>query len=154
MSSAGVSVAASTVWQGVGNGACYSIVSIAGVDSIEHGHEADRAALQLMKAKGVYLVPTISVVESDIANHPGAPWIPRATLLLASIGKTVSMAKELGVKIADGSDPAEAGKFADLIAVNGDPTADIGVLQNVAFVMKGGKVIKGGGLEQGTTRFH
>jgi imidazolonepropionase-like amidohydrolase len=36
----------------------------------------------------------------------------------------------------------EKGKFADLIAVAGDPLADITELQRVKFVMKGGKVIR------------
>jgi imidazolonepropionase-like amidohydrolase len=36
----------------------------------------------------------------------------------------------------------EAGKFADLVAVNGDPLADVHVLESVRFVMKGGDVIK------------
>jgi len=36
----------------------------------------------------------------------------------------------------------EAGYFADVIAVPGDPLQDIGVLQNVGFVMKGGVVYK------------
>ena len=36
----------------------------------------------------------------------------------------------------------EAGKLADLIAVDGDPLADVAVLQNVRFVMKEGVVYK------------
>jgi len=36
----------------------------------------------------------------------------------------------------------EPGKFADLIAVTGDPIADIGALEHVGFVMKGGQVIR------------
>jgi imidazolonepropionase-like amidohydrolase len=36
----------------------------------------------------------------------------------------------------------EPGKFADIIAVQGDPLADVHVLENVHFVMKGGEVIK------------
>lgn len=36
----------------------------------------------------------------------------------------------------------EAGKFADLVAVDGDPIADITELERVKFVMKGGHVFK------------
>jgi imidazolonepropionase-like amidohydrolase len=34
------------------------------------------------------------------------------------------------------------GAFADLIAVRGDPLADITELERVTFVMKGGKVVR------------
>jgi len=36
----------------------------------------------------------------------------------------------------------EAGKWADLVAVSGDPLKDISELERVKFVMKGGSVFK------------
>ncbi len=35
----------------------------------------------------------------------------------------------------------DKGKYADIIAVPGDPVADITQLKHVTFVMKGGKVV-------------
>jgi len=53
---------------------------------------------------------------------------------------TTSAAEMLGLQDRIGS--IEAGKFADLIAVAGDPIADISELERVHFVMKDGRVIK------------
>ncbi|SEQ47046.1 metal-dependent hydrolase family protein [Sphingobium sp. YR768] len=39
----------------------------------------------------------------------------------------------------------QAGRYADLIAVDGDPLRDIRLLETVGFVMKGGAVVKAGG---------
>ena len=36
----------------------------------------------------------------------------------------------------------EPGEFADLVAVSGDPVADIAELERVGFVMKGDEVIR------------
>ncbi len=36
----------------------------------------------------------------------------------------------------------EPGKFADIVAVTGNPLEDITVMEHVVFVMKGGEVIK------------
>lgn len=43
---------------------------------------------------------------------------------------------------SDRAGSLDKGKFADLIAVSGDPLADITELQRVKFVMKGGKLIR------------
>jgi len=53
---------------------------------------------------------------------------------------TMTNAEVLGWQDRIGS--IDKGKFADLIAVSGDPLADITELQRVRFVMKGGKVVK------------
>ncbi len=164
----------------------------AGVDSIEHGHRINREDLEMMKAKGTFLVPTVGVIDAAMEAHKNDPIPPdqqqRVSAFLQGVRQEVEMAMSLGVKIAagfDAGDPqrqgrnadelvalvkrgmppveairattvnaaelmswqdkvgaVEAGKYADLIAVEGDPLADITVLQQVKFVMKGGVVAK------------
>jgi len=166
----------------------------AGVDSIEHGHRADREALEMMKAKGTFLVPTVGGIDAYFEAHKNDPLTPEQqkgrAAFLQKIQDSIQTAKSLGVKIAAGFDPAspeahgknatelaamvkrgltpleviqattinaaellgwqdkmgalESGHYADLIAVDGDPLADITVLQHVKFVMKGGVVVKDG----------
>jgi imidazolonepropionase-like amidohydrolase len=53
---------------------------------------------------------------------------------------TLINAEALGWQEQIGS--IDKGKYADLIAVSGDPLADISELQRVKFVMKGGKIIR------------
>ena len=59
----------------------------------------------------------------------------------AILSATRSAADLLGASDAVGS--IQKGRFADVIAVDGDPLKDISVMQRVAFVMKGGVVHKG-----------
>ena len=43
---------------------------------------------------------------------------------------------------ADNVGTLETGRYADVIAVAGDPMADVGTLESVKFVMKGGVVAR------------
>lgn len=69
-----------------------------------------------------------------LVKHGG---LPSARVLQSA---TMTNAKVLGWQDQIGS--IEKGKFADIIAVPGDPLADITVMKKVDFVMKGGKVIR------------
>jgi imidazolonepropionase-like amidohydrolase len=53
---------------------------------------------------------------------------------------TASAADLLGMQNDVGS--VAPGKYADLVAVKGDPLSDVGVLEQIDFVMKGGEVFK------------
>jgi imidazolonepropionase-like amidohydrolase len=53
---------------------------------------------------------------------------------------TVSAAELLKMQEQIGT--VEAGKLADIVALPGDPLADVGALQKIDFVMKGGKVYR------------
>ncbi len=53
---------------------------------------------------------------------------------------TINAAELLGW--ANDAGAVEAGKLADIVAVKGDPLADIHVMEHVSFVMKGGEVVK------------
>jgi imidazolonepropionase-like amidohydrolase len=61
---------------------------------------------------------------------------PLAAIQAATINaaELIGMSKDIGT--------IEPGKFADIVAVSGDPLADITVMENVFFVMKGGEMIK------------
>jgi imidazolonepropionase-like amidohydrolase len=65
------------------------------------------------------------------------------TPLQAIRSATTSAAELLGWSDKVGS--LSAGHYADVVAVHGDPLADVSTLEHVAFVMKGGQVVKGAG---------
>ena len=165
--------------------------SEAGVDSIEHGHLMDDAAIATLKKNGTYLVPTLFLGEYMEKNmdRSDVPEYSKQKMrdVIAAMRKNVGKAFAAGVKVAFGTDAAvyphglnagefhvyvslgmtplaaiqtatinasdllgpkfqvgslEPGKFADVIAVDGDPTKDVTKLEHVKFVMKGGTVYK------------
>jgi len=69
-----------------------------------------------------------------LVKHAG---VPAAKAIQAG---TMTNATAMGWQDQIGS--VDKGKFADLVAVSGDPLADITELKRVKFVMKGGKVIR------------
>jgi len=165
--------------------------SEAGVDSIEHGHLMDDAAIATLKKNGTYLVPTLFLGEYMEKNidRSDVPEFSKQKMrdVAAAMQKNVKKAFDAGVKVAFGTDAAvyphglnagefhvyvklgmtplaaiqtatinasdllgskfnvgtlEPGKFADIVAVDGDPTKDVTILEHVKFVMKGGSVYK------------
>ena len=68
---------------------------------------------------------------------------------LAIRSATIDAAELLGLSARIGT--ITPGKDADIIAVEGDPTTDVRLLERVAFVMKSGRVHKAGGERQLTT---
>lgn len=82
-----------------------------------------------------------AVYPHGLNAHEFAMMVKLGMTPLGSIqAATVNAADLLGWSDRVGT--LEAGKFADLIAVNGDPLGDVRVLESVKFVMKGGEVVK------------
>jgi imidazolonepropionase-like amidohydrolase len=78
----------------------------AGVDSIEHGSFLTEATLQLMKQKGVYLVPTrlaVYWVNKEADNYPPAI-AEKARAAARAHGDMFKVALRVGVPIAFGTD--------------------------------------------------
>ena len=97
----------------------------AGVASIEHGSLVDEEGIRLMKERGTYLV-------ADIYNDD---YILAEYARLKYPEKIIEKERQIG-RVAPGL-------YADLIAVDADPLKDITALEQVRFVMKGGRVYKG-----------
>jgi len=64
-----------------------------------------------------------------------------ATPLQAIQTATVNAAQALGGEWTHDVGEVAAGRFGDLVGVKGDPLADVTVLENPVFVMKGGEVV-------------
>jgi len=164
----------------------------AGINSIEHGSFLDDEALDMMKARGTYLVPTLMAPDYLRQKLDAGVYFPpkiaaKARDAIASIQSMFKRALAKGVRIGLGTDAAvyphglnagefhlmvdlgmkpvdalkagtssdaellgldkqigslETGKLADVVAVPGDPIADIRQTEHVFFVMKEGVVYR------------
>jgi imidazolonepropionase-like amidohydrolase len=82
----------------------------AGIDSIEHGSFLDDEALDLMKARGTYYIPTLMALEGGkeiLAKGGYPPYVAaKMTAALESINQVVRKAIAKGVKVGMGTDAA------------------------------------------------
>ena len=85
-----------------------------------------------------------AVYPHGLNAHEFAVYVQMGMTPLEAIqSATVNAADLLGWSDRIGS--LEPGKFADIVAVNGDPLKDVTLLENPVFVMKGGTVVKQAG---------
>ncbi|HEX2713902.1 MAG TPA: amidohydrolase family protein [Candidatus Acidoferrales bacterium] len=104
----------------------------AGIDSIEHGSFLDDEALDMMKAKGTYLVPTLMAavgLRERIEHSPSMPpqVVAKARAAIAAIAVNFRRALTKGVKIGLGTDAAvyphgrNAGEFFQMVSLGMKP---------------------------------
>jgi imidazolonepropionase-like amidohydrolase len=163
----------------------------AGIDSIEHGSFLDDEALDMMKSRGTYYVPTMMAAQGlrEVLEKGYLPpqIAAKARAAAAALDTAVTKAIAKQIKIALGTDSSvyphgrnaeefaqmvrvgmkpidalkagtsvdaqllgvfektgslEAGKWADIVAVPGNPVEDIHATEKVVFVMKEGTVFR------------
>jgi imidazolonepropionase-like amidohydrolase len=89
----------------------------AGIDSVEHGHLLDDEAIELFKANGTYLVPTLTAPTCILEHaHDGSQpefVVRKAEALSEAMAANIRRAYEAGVKIAGGSDAGTPYNYHD-----------------------------------------
>jgi imidazolonepropionase-like amidohydrolase len=145
--------------------------TLAGVETIEHGDGGTPEVFRLMKERGVALCPTLAIAGANAERKRAVFKAALDAGVTIASGSDVGVfahgdnARELEAMVnfgmplidvlrsatsvnarvlhmADKIGSIKPGLFADVIAVEGDPTHDVSPLRKVRFVMKGGVIYR------------
>jgi imidazolonepropionase-like amidohydrolase len=130
---------------------CYPewlIVNAAEAGQTHHQVFRQAAEAGVTMVTGVDNLPRLPYSDG-IETFEGRPGLVAEIRLMAENGLTPMQALQAATKnaatvcgVGDRLGTVEPGKLADLVAVGGDPLADLNALAEVRFVMKGGEIVR------------
>ena len=105
-------------------------------------HEAFPAMLRLLKAihdAGVTIIPGTDALAGYTLHHELELYV-QAGIAPAEVLRVATWTSALVMGVDKDRGVVAPGKLADMVLVNGDPTKNIGDINNISTVIKGGKV--------------
>ena len=113
-------------------------------------HEAFPAMLRLLRAlhdAGVTIIPGTDGLAGYMLHHELELYV-RAGIPSAEVLRMATLTPALVMGVNKDRDVIAAGKLADMVLIDGDPTQDIHDINKITTVIKGGKVYDPGAIEK------